>query len=140
MQLRCRCVRGRVAEKLHELQCVHRVNSGWNGEKLMVGDRRRGCHTLFFFLFRWSEQGCTKCAPRAYRTAATLPMSKHFIVEPHEIGQSSDFACEERRGRIERDFPSRCCAFNIFPWCAFNFILFERKLSGLSRLYHVIKF
>lgn len=49
MQLRCRCVRGRVAEKLHELQCVHRVNSGWNGEKLMVGDRRRGCHTLFFF-------------------------------------------------------------------------------------------
>lgn len=60
MQLRCRCVRGRVAEKLHELQCVRRMNSGWNEEKLMAGDRRHGCHSLFFPSF--SVMGTTEDA------------------------------------------------------------------------------
>lgn len=68
MQLRCRCVRGRVAEKLHELQCVRRMNSGWNEEKLMAGDRRHGCHSLFFSCFGDGDnRGCMKRTPRSYR-------------------------------------------------------------------------
>lgn len=68
MQLRCRCVRGRVAEKLHELQCVRRMNSGWNEEKLMAGDRRHGCHSLFFSCFGdGDKRGCMKRTPRSNR-------------------------------------------------------------------------
>lgn len=117
MQLRCRCVRGRVAEKLHELQLVRRMNSGWNEEKLMAGDRRHGCHSLFFPV---SAMGGQARVHETYASivsiAAVLPISKHFIDKSREIGQFNVSLAERRR--IESNAISRR---------AFNFTLFEQN-------------
>lgn len=131
MQLRCKCVRGRVPEKLHELQCVRRMNSGWNEEKLMASDRRRGCHSLFFSV---SVIGTTEGARNARLDRIDCSYSddiKIFYRRASWDRTIQRFAHKEKRNCIECVFPSR--------YRAFNFTLFERNWTDYWD-YHMIKF
>lgn len=134
MQLRTAgaCVCARVAEKLRS---THPPSEFGNREKLMAGDRRRGYH---FFTRCFDDRKARNSTRRLYRLRWLSPISKHFIVEPHEIWQSNKafFSLpSSKNGNSTRNIRHRARSLRVAAYLilfssagyAFNFTLFERS-------------